>query len=133
MAKARAYKTREMTDEAREEKNKKIAKTRQSTRERRKHQRIVVRVLKVQKNKLSHVKEENIEMSLVEGKWIYNDALASEDIFHYEPPRDEVEVKYPDGFHTRELSHIGSQIKQSIVQRQKTAIRGLAKKKKNGL
>ena len=132
MAKARAYKTREMTDEAREEKNKKIAKTRQSTRERRKHQRIVVRVLKVQKNKLSHVKEENIEMSLVEGKWIYNDALASEDIFHYEPPRDEVEVKYPDGFHTRELSHIGSQIKQGIVQKQKNAIRGLAKKKKNG-
>ena len=132
MAKARAYKTRAMTDEAREEKNKKIAETRQSTRERRKHQRIVVRVLKVQRNKLGHVKEENIEMSLVEGKWIYNDALASEDIFHYEPPRDEVDVKYPDGFHTRELSHIGSQIKQSIVQKQKTAIRGLAKKKKNG-
>lgn len=132
MAKARAYKPREMTDEAREQKNKKIAETFKSTKERRKHQRPVTRVLKVQRNKLSHAKIESIEMTLVEGKWIYNDALGSDDIFHYVPPRDEVEVKYPDGFQTRELNHIGSQIKQGIVQKQKNAIKGLAKKKENG-
>lgn len=132
MTKARAYKTREMTDEDREKKNKKIAETFRSTKERRKRQRVLVRVLKVQRNKLSHTKQANIEMTFVEGKWIYNDALASEDIFHYEPPRDEIEVKYPDGFQTRKLSHIGSQIKQGIVQKQKSAIRGLAKKKANG-
>ena len=132
MAKARAYKPREMTDEAREQKNKKIAETFKSTKERRKHQRPVTRVLKVQRNKLSHAKEENIEMTFVEGKWIYNDAFGSDDIFHYVPPRDEIEVKYPDGFHTRELSHIGSQIKQSLIQRHRNAIKGLAKKKENG-
>ena len=121
-----------MADEAREQKNKKIAETFKSTKERRKHQRPVTRVLKVQRNKLSHAKEENIKMTFVEGKWVYNDALGSDDIFHYVPPRDEVEVKYPDGFHIRELNHIGSQIKQSIVQRQKNAIKGLAKKKENG-
>lgn len=132
MAKARAYRSREMADEAREQKNKKIAETFKSTKERRKHQRVLVRVLKVQRNKLSHAKQANIEMTFVEGKWVYNDALGSDDIFHYVPPRDEVEVKYPDGLHIRELNHIGSQIKQGIVQKQKNAIKGLAKKKENG-
>ena len=64
-------------DEAtRLEKNRRIAQSQKETRERRKNKDILVRTVKIQRNKLSRAQLEALERLFLEGKWLYNTALA---------------------------------------------------------
>ena len=73
---ARAAHTKSMDESTRLEKNRRIAKSQKETRERRKNKDILVRTVKIQRNKLSHSQLEALERLFLEGKWFYNTALA---------------------------------------------------------
>lgn len=73
---ARAAHTKSRDKSTRLEKNRRIAKSQKETRERRKNKDILVRTVKIQRNKLSHSQLEALERLFLEGKWLYNTALA---------------------------------------------------------
>lgn len=73
---ARAAHTKSMGESTRLEKNRRIAKSQKETRERRENKDILVRTVKIQRNKLSHSQLEALERLFLEGKWLYNTALA---------------------------------------------------------
>lgn len=126
-----------MTDEQRLAKNASIKEAMKATHEKRKSQVCRVYMLKVQKNALSARQKEDFKMLFVEAKWLYNDILnygnvKGQSVFDYELD-DDVEVKLPDGtFDPRVLSHIGSQMKQSVYADLKSSIKALARLKKTG-
>ena len=126
-----------MTDEQRLAKNASIKEAMKATHEKRKSQVCRVYMLKVQKNSLSARQKEDFRMLFLEAKWLYNDILnygnvKGQSVFEYELG-DDVEVKLPDGtFDPRTLSHIGSQMKQSVYADLKSSIKSLARLKKTG-
>ena len=126
-----------MTDEQRLAKNASIKEAMKATHKKRKSQVCRVYMLKVQKNALSARQKEDFKMLFVEAKWLYNDILnygnvKGQSVFDYELD-DDVEVKLPDGtFDPRVLSHIGSQMKQSVYADLKSSIKSLARLKKTG-
>ena len=118
-------------------KNYKIKQTLLATKSRRKGMDCVVFELKIDSSKISKVKRASLEQAFREAKWIYNEALASEDIFKYDAKRSVgVQVFNPisglcDLIEIRPLT-LGSQIKQSLVQRTKQNIINLSLAKKKG-
>ena len=126
-----------MTDEQRLAKNASIKEAMKATHEKRRSQVCRVYMLKVQKNSLSTRQKEDFRMLFLEAKWLYNDILnygnvKGQSVFDYELD-DDVEVKLPDGtFDPRVLSHIGSQMKQSVYADLKSSIKSLARLKKTG-
>ena len=126
-----------MTDEQRLAKNASIKEAMKATHKKRKSQVCRVYLLKVQKNSLTARQKEDFRMLFLEAKWLYNDILnygnvKGQSVFDYELD-DNVEVKLPDGtFDPRVLSHIGSQMKQSVYTDLKSSIKALARLKKNG-
>ena len=126
-----------MTEEQRLAKNASIKEAMKATHEKRRSQVCRVYMLKVQKNSLSTRQKEDFRMLFLEAKWLYNDILnygnvKGQSVFDYELD-DDVEVKLPDGtFDPRVLSHIGSQMKQSVYADLKSSIKSLARLKKTG-
>lgn len=109
-------------------KNAQIATTIKNTRKRREIQTVQVREIK-----LNPTKEQATLLNRVflEAKWIRNDAL-SHGIQGYVAGKT-VQVKNRDGkLETRDLTTIGSQIKQSVVSSLMQDARNLSKKKKKG-
>ena len=113
-------------------KNARIAATQRATRQRRKTQVCKVFTLGIQSNKLSARQKEALGMVFVEAKWLYNDALASGDVFTYTPGATVgVLDKHGDRLE-REFRFLGSQMKQSVIQGMKASIKALSTRKKNG-
>ncbi len=121
-----------------EQKKYQIKKTLLETKSRRKGMSCKVIELKVDESKLSKKKVKSLDQIFREAKWIYNAALDSDDIFKFEVGSAiKVKVFNPetslcDAEEIRPLS-IGSQIKQSLVQRAKQNIINLSKAKVKGL
>lgn len=115
-----------------ETKNKQIAQTLKATREKRKAQDCFVRKIKIQESSLKKIQKEALKMQFVEAKWIQNEAIASEDIFNYKPSKI-VKRKDKDGNVIQtELSFLGSQAKQSVIEELKSNIKTLSTLKKKG-
>jgi hypothetical protein len=94
----------------------KIKRAIQETKERRKGQRPVVFQLKLQN--LSKKKEEDLRRAFLEAKWLYNWLVSDTRRLHLPANKvREVEVKVRDGFESRELLLLGSQVKQEIADR----------------
>lgn len=121
---------RVLSDDVREAKNKKIAASFKRTKERRKRQTPRVVDLKIVTNKLSSTQREALERLFIEAKWVYNDAIGSDNIFEYQVPKKSVAVHTPDGVEQREFKVLSSQMKQSIVAGARSSIRTLASLKK---
>ena len=68
-----------------------------ATKEKRKRQTPRVVDLKIVSNKLSATQREALVRLFIEAKWVYNDALASGNVFAYEAPKVSV------GVHTRKV------------------------------
>ena len=104
----RAAHTKSMDESTRRKKNRRIAQSQKETRERRKNKDILVRTVKIQRNKLSRTQLEALERVLLEGKWLYNTALAHGQ-FSEEFRRsldNTVGVKLPTGeIERRQLKH----------------------------
>ena len=131
----RAAHTKSMDESTRLEKNRRIAQSRKETRERRKNKDILVRTVKIQRNKLSRAQLEALERLFLEGKWFYNTALAHSQ-FDEEFRRslnNTVEVKLPTGeIERRQLTVLGGQMQQSILARMRDNLKGLKVLKHHG-
>lgn len=123
---------RALSDDVRKSKNEKIAASFKATKERRKRQTPRVVDLKIVTNKLSTTQREALERLFVEAKWVYNDAIGSDNIFEYQVPKKTVDVHTPDGVEQHEFKVLGAQMKQSIVAGARSSIRTLASLKKKG-
>jgi len=112
-------------------KNEKIRKALQETRKRRKNQRPVVYQLKLQN--LSAKKEELLKRAFAEAKWLYNWLVADVSRTNNDVGKvKEVEVKVGDTFERRELTVLGSQVKQGVAERIKRNLLALCRLKENG-
>lgn len=123
---------RVLDDDVRKAKNEKIAASFKETKQRRKRQTPRVVDLKIVTNKLSSNQREALERLFIEAKWVYNDAIGSDDIFAYRVPKKTVAVHTPNGVEQREFKVLGSQMKQSIVSGARSSIKTLASLKKKG-
>ena len=114
------------------EKNEAIKISLKETKERRKTQSPKVYQLKLQN--LSEADIELLDRLFLEAKWLRNYVVSdienrlTSDIWKLK----EVEVKVKDNFEKREITHLGSQIKQSIIERIKDDLDGLSESKKKG-
>ena len=114
-----------------EEKNSKIKDTLCSTKERHSNMDCHVISTKVQENRLSRAKLEKLYRCFLEGKWLYNAIVATENLSLEDT--SSVQIKVNDTFETREISTLSSQMKQSIVDNVKQNVFNLSKAKKQGL
>lgn len=105
------------------------------TKAKRKEQRCRVYELKVNNAKLNSTQRNHLNMIFVEAKWIYNDIIkdvSNKATDKYVKSLKEVAVRYPDGFSYRTISHISSQMKQSIATGVISSLKSLVKLKANG-
>lgn len=126
---------KEMDEKTRLAKNKRIAQSQKQTRQRRRNMDVVVRTVKVQRNKLSKTQAESLERMFLEGKWLYNTAIAhdnfSEDF--RKQLANTAEVKLPTGVvEKRQLTVLGGQLQQGVLARIRDNAKGLAALKKKG-
>ena len=127
--------TKSLNDEARLAKNKRIAQTQKETRQRRKNMDILVRVVKIQRNKLSSSQRDKLDRVFLEGKWLYNTALAHSqfDETFRKNLNNTAEVKLPDNeVETRPLEVLRGQLQQGVLTRMRDNLKGLAALKKKG-
>jgi transposase len=114
-------------------KKEQISSSLKATREKRKSQDCKVFEIKVDKSHLSKATCEQIKRVFLESKWLYNYTLAQENVFDADDKIKEVEIKVKDVFEKRELTIIGSQIKQSVLDGLTQNIKNLSKAKKKGI
>ena len=126
--------SKNMSNEARLAKNKRIKKTLKATRKRRSTMDCKVFQLKVSKTRLNGQQNEALERLFLEAKWVRNALIASEDFtrdnlknFHNTVP-----VHTPDGVEIRDIRVLGGQIAQGVLSEIKTNLRQLSSLKKNG-
>ena len=127
--------TKNLDDEARLDKNKRIAQSQKETRKRRKNMDVLVRTVKIQRNKLSSSQREKLDRLFLEGKWLYNTALAYDqfDEKFRKSLNHTAEVKLPGGeIEIRDLEVLGGQLQQGILSRMRDNLKGLAALKKKG-
>ncbi|MBQ8994705.1 MAG: transposase [Oscillospiraceae bacterium] len=110
-------------------KNQQIKETCKATRNRRKDMRCRVFEVKVDSSKLSRSQANDVNTLFREAKWFRNAYLADNTL---SDKSGKVLVKVKDVFEERDLTLLGSQIKQSIITEVKDSIKGLAVLKKNG-
>lgn len=106
--------------------------TKRKTKIRRKSQTCKVYQVKVDYSKLSTSTRNALKSMFLEGKWLYNSVLASEDIKYYDTKVKEVEVKVKDDIEVRKLKTLSSQMKQGIKDRIFQSILNLSKLKEKG-
>ena len=118
-------------------KNKKIADARRSTMLKRHNQLCKTFKFKVNKSCLSKQQSEQLKMLFVEAKWIYNYLLSNNDnIF-------DIKTKYKELINITHkdkqgndipvtISHVGSSVKQELIQQINNAIKTLVTLKKKG-
>ena len=110
-------------------KNQKIKETGKATRERRKDMLCRVFEVKVDLSRMSKSQRNDVNTLFREAKWFRNAYLADNGLSDKSRC---VKVKVKDVFEERELTLLGSQIKQSIISEVKDSIRGLAMLKEKG-
>ena len=113
-------------------KNETIKESIKATRE--KHAGMICRVfeIKVDASKLSKQKKALLDQYFREAKWLRNSELAKGDISLFDRDAKTATVKVGDSFEERPLKILGSQMRQDIVDKLSSEIRGLATKKAQG-
>lgn len=112
-------------------KNEKIKESLARTKTRRKKQVTRVIQLKIDYGRLSKAQKDALNFAYASAKHLYNDAIKSNDIWSYKPPRT-VQVTLPDNTVKNRDIVLGSQIKQGIINQAKINIKSLSALKKNG-
>ena len=119
------------------EKNRRIAEKGKATRQRRKHMIPKTYHLKIAKSS-NTTRVKKLRNDFYATKWIYNDIIAfleTHDLDEYDDKKKTVNVrlgKNSDEYETRDITHVSSRIKQSLVARTKTNLKSLSTRKKNG-
>lgn len=112
------------------EKNNKVKKTIRSTRQRHSNMDCRVFEIKVVGSKLNAKQKEQVNQYFREAKWRRNNIIA--DFDKADRNAKVAVVKVGDTYESRELSILGSQVRQDIYEMVKAEIRGLHTKKKQG-
>jgi len=122
-------------EEARLAKNQAIAEAQKVTRAKRSMQICKPREIKIQSNKLNKLEANHLRLLFLEAKWFYNHLLADHRLICKESVKlKSVPVKLPDGsYNERELAHISSQMKRSIIDNMISNFKALATLKKRGI
>lgn len=114
------------------DKNSSIRESLRKTREKRLSQQCRVFKIKIDDSALSSAQQEALKMQFVEAKWISNEALGSPNLFEYVAGK-KVTHKDKDGNDiVSEIKHLGSQMKQSIVDELKSNVKTLSALKQRG-
>ena len=115
------------------QKRTKIKETLRATRERRQTQ--VPRVYQLKLQNLSKKDVETLNRLFLEAKWLYNWMVADvkNRLTDSAWKVKTVQIKTPDGFEEREITTLGSQVRQSIVSRVEDALKALKKAKEKGI
>ncbi len=113
-------------------KNQIIKATLKATKERRKSQACRVFEAKIDSSHLNHQTTEHLKRLFLEAKWLYNHILNQHNVFDMDYKLSAVAVKVKDTFETRTLTHLSSQMKQSLIKRTIDNIRGLARLRTKG-
>ena len=119
------------------EKNRMIAEKGKATRQRRKQMIPKTYRLKIAKNS-NTTRVDKLRDVFYATKWIYNDIIAfleTHTLDEYDDKKKTVSVrlgKDSDEYETRDITHVSSRIKQSLVARTKTNLKSLSTRKKNG-
>ena len=108
----------------REEKNKRIREKGKATRER--HANMLCRCyeVKVDSSKMSKKQKNDVSALFREAKWLHNAYLA--DMENVSWKDTSVTVKAGERFEQRDLTVIGSQIRQSVINEVKSSLKSLA-------
>ena len=115
------------------EKNRNIAQTMKETYAKRKSQICKCFKFKIDKSNLSKQQANQLKMQFVEAKWIYN-YLLDKDIYHFDYKNLSKVIhkdKNKNDIETT-IQHVGSSVKQSIIQDVINQIKGLSVLKKKG-
>ncbi|MHA3724202.1 RNA-guided endonuclease InsQ/TnpB family protein [Leucobacter sp. HY1910] len=127
--------TKHLDDAARLNKNAQIKATGKATRTRRKKMIVQVRELRLITNRLNSVQREALDRLFLEAKWVRNTAL---DLGIFEAGRQrevmaQARVKVPGGaFEPRQITTLGGQMAQAVIQELNNNRRSLAALKKKG-
>jgi putative transposase len=134
-----------MTDAERLAKNARIKQAMKDTYAKRQSQICRVFTCKIQNNKLSEAQKEELKMTFVEAKWIWNAIIRNSDAkivgenntiapWKYDVKPNNIEVWNPSTqqLETRKLKYIQSQMKQCIQSQLCTNIKTLSSLKKQG-
>lgn len=111
-------------------KNDRIRETIKETRLRHSQMRCVVFECKAVDNKLNCLQKEQVNQYFKEAKWLRNSIIAGNHVSRKE--LKVATVKVGDQLEERELSILGSQVRQDIYASVKSEIKGLSTKKKKG-
>lgn len=131
---ARKSHTRALSEEARLAKNKRIKEAGIATRARRAAMDCRVFDLKIVESKLNRKQKEALYSVFREYKWLRNSALAAQrfDTDYLKELNGEVQVKTPNGFATRKIKWLGSQMQQGVIATLKANLKTLSALKKKG-
>jgi len=115
-------------------KNKKISECRKATKLRRENLVCKTYSCKIDKSHLSKRSIEFLRMCFLEAKWFVNDILSSDSIFNSNYKKRIVTVlKDGNNPEQRQISHLSSQIRQSLADKLKQDIFNLTKMKEKGI
>jgi transposase len=110
-----------------------IKQTLQETKTRRQSQKCIVRTVKIDESQLNKKEKEQLAMFFVEAKWLYNNILASEDIFHYDYKNTVVTVLNKDRQpEQRQLKFLTATIQYQLMKSVRQNITNLSRSKKKG-
>lgn len=123
-----------LSDEARLAKNKRIKATYNATRARRAKMECVTRKIKIDRSHLNSRQKEAIARLFLECKWLANSCIASErfDRSYIKELDGVVKVKTPNGMEEREFLVLGGQLAQSVVDGLRSNLKALSKLKSKG-
>jgi putative transposase len=113
-------------------KNQIIKASLKATKARRKCQTCRVFEVKINKLHLNNHTIAHLKRLFLEAKWLYNYLLTHHNVFDVDYKLSAVPVKVKDTFELRQLNHLSSQMKQSLITRTIDNIRGLASLKEQG-
>jgi putative transposase len=113
-------------------KNDAIRDTLNRTKERRRTQTCKQYELKIDTSHLNDKTHEHLHRLFLEAKWFYNYVLANGNVFEADYRIGSARVKTKEGFETREIRCLSSQIRQELIERMRDNIRSLSRLKKNG-
>jgi len=110
-----------------------IKATINATRERRKSQECKCYTLKIVENKLKKEQKEYLRKVFIEAKWFYNFLLSQENIFESAnlTKLKEVQIKTLNGFESRKIEYLSSQVRKGLFDRLIGSIKSLSQLKKS--
>jgi len=113
-------------------KNERIEATLKDTKERRKHMKCQVYMVKLAHSHLNQDTLTHLRRLFLEAKWLYNYCVGYPNVFSIDDKITAVSVKVKDRFERRHLRYSSSHMRQSIITRTQQNIRSLARAKAKG-